>query len=168
MDQCYDSLRELVSGTNEATGKQTSAKSKADRYAKDPKLQAVITELEKMRNRPEGLPPHPKMEKLKTLLVEHFAQKGFDAEANGPAGGDLNSDSRVTVFTSFRQTVDLIVDMLNKDRPLIRAVPFIGQGVDKKGKKLKGTLGIGNGAVFFASETSKVSTCPPSTHATSI
>ncbi|KAG7096990.1 hypothetical protein E1B28_004385 [Marasmius oreades] len=27
--------------------------------------------------------------------------------------------------------------------------------VDNKGKKLKGTLGIGNGAVFFASETSK-------------
>ncbi|KAK0230605.1 hypothetical protein IW262DRAFT_1523285 [Armillaria fumosa] len=27
--------------------------------------------------------------------------------------------------------------------------------VDKKGKKMKGTLGIGNGAVFFASETSK-------------
>ncbi|EEB91930.1 hypothetical protein MPER_09637, partial [Moniliophthora perniciosa FA553] len=27
--------------------------------------------------------------------------------------------------------------------------------VDKKGKKLKGTLGVGNGAVFFASETSK-------------
>ncbi|KAK0206793.1 hypothetical protein DFS33DRAFT_1381887 [Desarmillaria ectypa] len=27
--------------------------------------------------------------------------------------------------------------------------------VDRKGKKMKGTLGIGNGAVFFASETSK-------------
>ncbi|THV08589.1 hypothetical protein K435DRAFT_772053 [Dendrothele bispora CBS 962.96] len=27
--------------------------------------------------------------------------------------------------------------------------------LDKKGKKIKGTLGIGNGAVFFASETSK-------------
>ncbi|KAG7449383.1 uncharacterized protein BT62DRAFT_1002954 [Guyanagaster necrorhizus] len=27
--------------------------------------------------------------------------------------------------------------------------------VDKKGKKMKGTLGIGNGAMFFASETSK-------------
>lgn len=27
--------------------------------------------------------------------------------------------------------------------------------VDKKGKKMKGTLGIGKGAVFFASETSK-------------
>lgn len=30
--------------------------------------------------------------------------------------------------------------------------------VDKKGKKKKGTLGVGNGAMFFASESDKVST----------
>jgi len=30
--------------------------------------------------------------------------------------------------------------------------------IDKKGKKKKGTLGVGNGAVFFASESDKV--CP--------
>ena len=29
--------------------------------------------------------------------------------------------------------------------------------VDKKGKKKKGTLGIGNGSIFFASESDKVS-----------
>jgi hypothetical protein len=29
--------------------------------------------------------------------------------------------------------------------------------VDKKGKKKKGTLGIGNGAIFFASESDKAS-----------
>ena len=29
--------------------------------------------------------------------------------------------------------------------------------IDKKGKKKKGTLGIGSGAVFFASESDKVS-----------
>jgi hypothetical protein len=28
--------------------------------------------------------------------------------------------------------------------------------VDKKGKKKKGTLGIGNGSLFFASESDKV------------
>lgn len=28
--------------------------------------------------------------------------------------------------------------------------------IDKKGKKKKGTLGIGNGAVFFASDSDKV------------
>jgi len=32
--------------------------------------------------------------------------------------------------------------------------------VDKKGKKKKGTLGVGNGAVFFASESDKVCICP--------
>lgn len=30
--------------------------------------------------------------------------------------------------------------------------------VDKKGKKKKGTLGIGNGSIFFASEADKVCT----------
>lgn len=30
--------------------------------------------------------------------------------------------------------------------------------VDKKGKKKKGTLGVGNGAMFFASESDKVRT----------
>jgi hypothetical protein len=29
--------------------------------------------------------------------------------------------------------------------------------IDKKGKKKKGTLGIGNGAIFFASDSDKVS-----------
>lgn len=135
IEQCYDSLKELVSGVNESTGKQTASKAKADRFGKDPKLQAVLTELEKQKNRPGGFSPHPKMDKLKTLLIEHFAQKGLDAEANGENSGDLNSNSRVMVFTSFRQSVELIVDMLNKEQPLIRAVPFIGQGVDKKGKK---------------------------------
>jgi hypothetical protein len=28
--------------------------------------------------------------------------------------------------------------------------------IDKKGKKKKGTLGVGNGAVFFASDSDKV------------
>lgn len=31
--------------------------------------------------------------------------------------------------------------------------------VDKKGKKKKGTLGVGNGALFFASESDKVQGC---------
>ena len=34
--------------------------------------------------------------------------------------------------------------------------------VDKKGKKKKGTLGVGNGSLFFASESDKV--CPSSSY----
>lgn len=136
MEQCHDALKQTVSGVNEVTGKQTATKAQAERFAKDPKLQAIVAALDAQRFRAAGFTPHPKMDKLKTLLVEHFAQKGFDAEDAGAGGAqELDSDSRVMVFTSHRQTVDLIVDMLNREKPLIRAVPFIGQGVDKNGKK---------------------------------
>lgn len=37
-------------------------------------------------------------------------------------------------------------------------IGFYVQELDKKKKKKKGTLGVGNGAVFFASETDKVRT----------
>lgn len=119
------------------TGKQTASKAKSDRFQKDSKLQAVLQEMERLKSRPDGFDMHPKMDKVKTLLIEHFAQKRFDkddAVANG-GGEDLSGDSRVMVFTSFRHTVDLLVTMLNKENPLIRAVPFIGQGTDKNGNK---------------------------------
>ena len=51
---------------------------------------------------PGGFGVHPKMEKHKTLLVEHFAQKGFEVREMGNGAGDLNSDSRVVAFTSFQ------------------------------------------------------------------
>ena len=128
---------EISSGVNAVTGKATSSKAKASQFQKDPKLQAVIQELEAQKNRPGGFSVHPKMDKMKTLLIEHFAQKKFDkddAVANG-GGEDLSGDSRVMVFVSYRQCIEEVMDFLNLEKPLIRAVPFIGQGTDKNGKK---------------------------------
>lgn len=39
------------------------------------------------------------------------------------------------VFMTFQEAVDEIVEVLNFERPLIRAHKFIGQGTDKQGKK---------------------------------
>ena len=128
---------EVSSGVNATTGKQTGSKSKANQFQKDPKLQAVIQELEAQRNRPGGFSVHPKMDKMKTLLIEHFAQKHFDdedAQANG-SGETLTSDSRVMLFVSYRQCIDEVINILDQEKPLIRAIPFIGQGTDKNGKK---------------------------------
>ena len=73
------------------------------------------------------------MEKLKTLLIEHFAQRQFDLEdAQTPGATD---DSRVMVFCSYRQCVEEVVAFLNQEKPMIRAIPFIGQGTDKSGRK---------------------------------
>lgn len=39
------------------------------------------------------------------------------------------------VFCSFRQGVEEVVEFLKHEEPMIRPVPFIGQGTDKSGKK---------------------------------
>jgi len=76
-----------------------------------------------------GFKPHPKIEKLKTILIQHFGSKISDE------GGEDNDDTKVMVFSSYRGVVDEIVQELDKERPLIRAARFIGQGVDKQGNK---------------------------------
>lgn len=76
-----------------------------------------------------GFKPHPKIEKLKTILIQHFGSKISDE------GGEDGDDTKVMVFSSYRGVVDEIVQELDKERPLIRAARFIGQGVDKQGNK---------------------------------
>lgn len=100
-------------------------------------MQDVIKELDSQKSRSGGFSMHPKQEKLKLLLVEHFAQKRFDKDDAEAHGNDQipSGDSRVMVFVSFRQGVDEVVDLLSREKPLIRPIPFIGQGMDKNGKK---------------------------------
>lgn len=67
-------------------------------------------------------PPHPKMEKLNVLLQDHFSTEDAD-------------ETRVMVFTNFRESVDEIVAHLNANGPNIRASRFIGQAGGKGGEK---------------------------------
>lgn len=68
-------------------------------------------------------PPHPKMVKLNEILGEHF-------------GGPDSEETRVMVFTNFRESVDEIVTHLNSNNPgKIRAHRFIGQAGGKSGEK---------------------------------
>ncbi len=130
MSQCYSCINDIMTAPPKGKQKENPNKS-------DPKMQAILQELEAQRTADGGFPIHPKMEKVKTLLIEHFAQKHFDkedADANGQ-GADISGDSRVMLFSTYRQCVDEIVQYLNKDRPMIRAIPFIGQSTDKSGKK---------------------------------
>jgi ATP-dependent DNA helicase MPH1 len=109
---------------DEGGKKKTS--SKAKKYREDPQFQAVIKELEVQRLR--GFPMHPKMDKLNTLVVQHFAQQLGDDGREG-------EETRVMVFVTFREAVGEIVEVLNAQKPMIRASQFIGQGADKQGRK---------------------------------
>ncbi|KAH9950517.1 P-loop containing nucleoside triphosphate hydrolase protein [Amylocystis lapponica] len=107
---CYTYLSGIATDTAEHGGKKSTGA-----IQKDPGFQALMKEIEAQKSR--GFALHPKMEKLRSLLVH---------EAD---------DSRVMVFVSFRECVDEVVEMLNRENPLIRATRFIGQGTDKHGRK---------------------------------
>jgi ATP-dependent DNA helicase MPH1 len=85
-----------------------------------------MTEFELQRA--HGFSVHPKVEKLKSILIQHFGSKLPEEDATA-------EDTKVMVFSNYRGVVDEITDALNKEQPLIRATRFIGQGTDKQGKK---------------------------------
>ncbi|CAL1696540.1 unnamed protein product [Somion occarium] len=134
---CYTSLKDLAErgeGKNDGDGKKAGGGSK---LTKDPKFQEVLKELENQYKR--GFSVHPKMEKLKMLLVQHFTtrmcEKDEAEERGDTEAAKEASSSRVMVFASFRECVDELVELLSQENPLIRVTKFIGQGMDKQGKK---------------------------------
>lgn len=138
MKMCHTCLKEIVEGADEepGSGKKKSNKTVQTQLKNDSTFQAVLREIEGQQNSRGGFKPHPKMEQLKMLLVQHFAGRMSDEEGDGDdADGENSQETRAMVFVTNRGCVDEIEEMLNEERPLIRATRFIGQGTDKQGKK---------------------------------
>ena len=120
---CFRSL------TEEAEG---AASDKPSGLSKDPAFQVLMTELRSQKS--SGFAVHPKLETLKTLVIDHFGQRLRDEDASN-AGVHVGEDTRAMVFVTFREAVDEIVNFLNQESPLLRATKFIGQGIDRKGNR---------------------------------
>lgn len=151
---CYTYMQELSRAGDEETttgrGKSGTA-SKKKNLREDPMFQAVLRELDNQKAR--GFSVHPKMDRLRSIIVDHFAQR-LPVEDDAP-----NDETKVMVFVTFREAVDEIVDILNFQRPLIRAHKFIGQGTDKLGKKglaQKEQLGARFPPVSYLADTNEV------------
>ncbi|KAG6866814.1 hypothetical protein C0991_008750 [Blastosporella zonata] len=129
LGMCHTYIQELSRKGDEedASGSGKAAATRKKSLRDEPMFQAVLQELDSQRAR--GFSIHPKMDCLKTLIIEHFAQQLPDEN------GRVCDETRAMVFVTFREAVDEIVDALNFERPLIRAHRFIGQGTDKQGKK---------------------------------
>jgi ATP-dependent DNA helicase MPH1 len=122
MEMCHTYLQELSHPKGDGEGAR-----KAQRLLVDPKFKTLMTEIERQRTR--GFSLHPKMDMLKGLILQHFADRSAEEGADG------ENETRAMVFVTYRECVDQIVDLLNAERPMIRASKFIGQGTDKQGKK---------------------------------
>ncbi len=118
---CFRSLTEEAEST---------ISDKPSGLSKDPAFQDLMTELRSQKS--NGFAIHPKLETLKTLVIDHFGKRMGDGNASDM---HVNEDTRAMVFVTFREAVDEIVEFLNQESPLLRATKFIGQGMDKKGGK---------------------------------
>lgn len=82
---------------------------------------------------------HPKMHELSIMCRDHFlASKNAVDEYGDPV------ETRVMVFCNFREVIEELVEVLNRNSPLIKAVSFIGQGTSKgkSGKSQKQQLEV--------------------------
>ncbi|KAK2825963.1 hypothetical protein Q5P01_020177 [Channa striata] len=103
-----------------------------------PTFMDLYHEMESMFVKPSAGPDesfiysHPKLEKLEEVVVKHFR---LWAESSAVNNGRQEVNTRVMIFSSFRESVQEIAAMLNRHAPLIRVMTFMGQASSGKGVK---------------------------------
>ncbi|KAL9851046.1 Fanconi anemia group M protein isoform 2-T2 [Geothlypis trichas] len=89
------------------------------------------TALEKKK---EFVYSHPKLKKLEEIVIEHFRSWKQGGSGEGRSEGSPG-DTRVMIFSSFRDSVQEIAEMLARLSPAVRAMTFVGHS---SGKSTKG------------------------------
>ncbi|NXN80232.1 FANCM protein, partial [Bombycilla garrulus] len=73
---------------------------------------------------------HPKLKKLEEIVIEHF--KSWKQGSSGEGKSESSAgDTRVMIFSSFRDSVQEIAEMLARLRPAVRAMTFVGHASGK-------------------------------------
>ncbi|KAI8905033.1 hypothetical protein EDD86DRAFT_271605 [Gorgonomyces haynaldii] len=121
-----DMLGEPNDGTKKSFAKQN--------LSKDQALLSIVNSLP-LRMKSPTFVSHPKIERLVAIVVEHFVNLQEDNQRQLDAGLP-EEQSRVMIFSTFRESVDEIVRHLDFHKPMVRSMAFIGQG------KLKGKKGL--------------------------
>ena len=124
---CHEAVKGIASGTGEEANKSASAKAMGKQLRGDVTFTALLKELDEQQTRPGGYGPHPKMDALKMLMLEHFVTT--DDSGDRPRA----EDTRAMIFVTNRGCVEEVVQWLNEEKPMLKAVPFIGQSTDKQG-----------------------------------
>ncbi|XP_039214552.1 Fanconi anemia group M protein isoform X1 [Crotalus tigris] len=75
---------------------------------------------------------HPKLKKLEDVVVQHF--RSWRESQDQPTSEVTPADTRVMIFSSFRDSVQEIAEMLNYHYPLVRVMTFVGHSTGKSTK----------------------------------
>lgn len=127
---CYNVLKEMAHEKEE----RRPMKAAVLPFRNDTMFKALMQEIETQRA--QGFPPHPKLDCLLDIALEHFLPphpENKSMEAN--CGEVKQTQTRMMVFVTFRDCVEEVVQALNTHHLTIRASRFVGQAKDKEGKK---------------------------------
>ncbi|XP_043088416.1 Fanconi anemia group M protein isoform X2 [Puntigrus tetrazona] len=72
---------------------------------------------------------HPKLQKLDEVVLQHF--QTWNESEDSKASAEVST--RVMIFSSFRESVQEIAEMLSRHQPLVRVMTFMGQASAGKG-----------------------------------
>ncbi|NWU98325.1 FANCM protein, partial [Upupa epops] len=73
---------------------------------------------------------HPKLKKLEEIVIEHFTS--WNKARSGEVGEEtVPVDTRVMIFSSFRDSVQEIAEMLSRLKPVVKAMMFVGHSTGK-------------------------------------
>ncbi|XP_069494851.1 Fanconi anemia group M protein isoform X2 [Ambystoma mexicanum] len=76
---------------------------------------------------------HPKLKKLEDVVLQHFKSWKRSGGQGEPERGPV--DTRVMIFSSFRESVQEIAEMLNRHLPIVKVMTFVGQASTGNGVK---------------------------------
>ncbi|NXX05291.1 FANCM protein, partial [Larus smithsonianus] len=82
-------------------------------------------------NKKDFIYSHPKLRKLEEIVIGHF--KSWKKGSSGNTSVDT-VDTRVMIFSSFRDSVQEIADMLSRLSPVVRVMTFVGHSTGKSTK----------------------------------
>ncbi|NXY71363.1 FANCM protein, partial [Glareola pratincola] len=85
-------------------------------------------------NKKEFIYSHPKLRKLEEIVIGHFKSWKKGSSATTASTSVDTVDTRVMIFSSFRDSVQEIADMLSRLSPVVRVMTFVGHSTGKSTK----------------------------------
>ncbi|KAI1476720.1 P-loop containing nucleoside triphosphate hydrolase protein [Daldinia eschscholtzii] len=122
----YDSL---VQFRDETEGKGEKGSKYKKQLIESPSFQEMMDKIASWSKK-DGFVSHPKLTYLSDTILNHFMDAG-----EGREGGSTNT--RIIVFSEYRDSAEEIVRVLNTHKPLIRAAVFVGQADSKRSGGMK-------------------------------
>lgn len=120
----------LVEFRDEVEGKGEKGSKNKKQVIENPSFQEMMKKVGSWCSKDDFV-SHPKLAYLSDTVLNHFMDAGEGQEGSDPA------NTRIIVFSEYRDSAEEIVRVLNTHKPLIRAAVFVGQADSKKSSGMK-------------------------------